>query len=165
MSQRGLLERSGAASSAAGSGWVSWSWQASALCSQALLHLTVCRGLSQQEFSTPGGDPVPPLTPNFQRPLAYKPERTHTRHAVDNGTTLIKTPSIIPVGRMFTDSVCMRFQDRARGEVEGALQRCASLPEKLCQLLSGQQLSAAVALASCTGDVRLASLISQVLEP
>ncbi|BDA43587.1 Nuclear pore complex protein Nup98-Nup96 [Coccomyxa sp. Obi] len=53
------------------------------------------------------------------------------------------------------------LRDRARGEVEGALQRCASLPEKLCQLLSGQQLSAAVALASCTGDVRLASLISQ----
>lgn len=53
-------------------------------------------------------------------------------------------------------------QDRARGEVERALQQRASLPEKLCQLLSGQQLSAAVALASAIGDVRLASLICQV---
>ncbi len=55
------------------------------------------------------------------------------------------------------------WQDRARGEVEGALQQRASLPERLCQLLSGQQLSAAVALASATGDVRLASLICQVI--
>lgn len=51
--------------------------------------------------------------------------------------------------------------------MEHALQQRKSLPEKLSQLLSGQQLSAAVALASAMGDVRLASLISQVthLEP
>ena len=62
-------------------------------------------------------------------------------------------------------TVCAsHYQDRARGEVESALQQRASLPQKLCQLLSGQQLSAAAALASATGDVRLASLICQVTD-
>jgi hypothetical protein len=53
-------------------------------------------------------------------------------------------------------------QDRAKGEVESALQRAKTVPGKLAALLSGQQLPAAVALASASGDVRLATLMCQV---
>jgi hypothetical protein len=54
------------------------------------------------------------------------------------------------------------MQDRAKKEVEGELRRVSSVPAKLAALLSGQQLPAAAALASATGDVRLATLICQV---
>ena len=54
-------------------------------------------------------------------------------------------------------------QSQASNKVEAALKEPASDLQHLAQLLSGQRLSAAVSLASASGDVRLAMLICQVM--